>query len=156
MQQELEQQYGIEAACRALDLSEAGQAAALFEWCQAQPFAIQYLVNNAGYGLYGPVAQADPAAYENMLALDIVALTALTTHFAREMVQRRQGRILNIGSLAGFQPVPQPAASRRRQELRHALHRSPARRAARYGRERHGAQPQRDQNGFFSCVSGRT
>ncbi len=110
VQQELEQQYGIEAAYRALDLSEAGQATALFEWCQAQPFAIQYLVNNAGYGIYGPVAQADPAGYENMLALDIVALTTLTTRFAREMVARRQGRILNIGSLAGFQPVPQLAA----------------------------------------------
>ena len=110
VQQELAGQFGVEVAYRALDLSEAGQATALYEWCQAQPYPIQYLVNNAGYGLYGPVAQANPADYENMLALDVTALTTLTTRYAQQMVARGQGRILNVGSLAAFQPVPQLAA----------------------------------------------
>ena len=109
VQRELTQQFGIEVAYQVCDLSEAGQATGLHAWCQAQPFHIQYLVNNAGYGTYGPVAQADPAGYENMLALNVTALTLLTTHFAQDMVQRRQGRILNVGSLAAFQPVPQLA-----------------------------------------------
>ncbi|GAB3638647.1 SDR family oxidoreductase [Hymenobacter arcticus] len=110
VQHELEHTYGIEVAYQALDLSGAGQATALYAWCQQQPFPIQYLVNNAGYGDYGPVAQADPAVYENMVALNVTALTTLTTHFAPHMVARRQGRILNVGSLAAFQPVPQLAA----------------------------------------------
>ncbi len=110
VQAELEASFGIQVAYQALDLAQAGQAKALCDWCQAQPFDIQYLVNNAGYGTYGPVAQADPAVYENMLGLDVTALTLLTTYFIRQMVARRKGRILNIGSLAAFQPVPQLAA----------------------------------------------
>lgn len=110
VQRELESQYGIEVAYRALDLAQADQATALYDWCQAQPFHIQFLVNNAGYGDYAPVVQADPAVYENMLSLNIIALTTLTTRFVQDMVKRGQGRILNIGSLAAFQPVPQLAA----------------------------------------------
>lgn len=107
---DFEQQYGIQVAYRALDLSQPGQAHMLYDWCQAQPFQINYLVNNAGYGDYKPVAQADPGMYENMLALNVVALTTLTTLFVKDMVQRRQGRVLNVGSLAAFQPVPLMAA----------------------------------------------
>ena len=110
IQQDFEQQYGIQVAYRVLDLSQPGQATALYDWCRAQPFQVDYLVNNAGYGDYRPVAEADPAVYENMLALNVGALTTLTTLFVKDMVQRRQGRILNVGSLAAFQPVPQLAA----------------------------------------------
>jgi len=74
----------------------------LYDWCQAQPFQVNYLVNNVGYGDYKPVAQADPGVYENMLALNVVALTTLTTLFVKDMVQRRQGRVLNVGSLAAL------------------------------------------------------
>jgi len=109
-QQELQQQYGIEVAYQALDLSQPGQATALYDWCQAQPFQIDFLVNNAGYGDYAPIAQADPALYENMLALNVTALTTLTTLFVKDMVRRGKGRILNVGSLAAFQPVPMMAA----------------------------------------------
>ena len=101
-QQELASQYGIEVAYYAGDLSAVGQATALYDWCQAQPYAIQYLVNNAGYGDYAAVAQADPAVYENMLTLNVTALTLLTTLFVRDMVRRHQGRILNVGSLAAY------------------------------------------------------
>lgn len=110
VQHELEHAYGIAVAYQALDLSEPGQATALYEWCQRQDFPIHYLVNNAGYGDYGPVVQANAVVYENMLALNVTALTTLTTHFAQQMVARGQGHILNVGSLAAFQPVPQLAA----------------------------------------------
>lgn len=109
IQQEFEQHYGIQVAYRALDLSEPGAAAALHEWCRAQGLAVDYLVNSAGYGDYGLVAQADPARYQNLLQLNVVALTTLTTLFVKDMVAHRRGRILNIGSLAAFQPVPQLA-----------------------------------------------
>ena len=110
IQQEFEQQYGIQVAYRALDLSEPDHAHALYDWCQAQSFQIEYLINNAGYGDYKPVAEADPAVYENMLALNVTTLTTLTTLFVKDMVRRGRGRILNVGSLAAFQPVPQMAA----------------------------------------------
>lgn len=56
------------------------------------------------------MAQADPARYENMLALNVTALATLTTHFAPQLMARRQGRMLNVGSRAAFQPVLQLAA----------------------------------------------
>ena len=102
IQQEFERQYGIQVAYRALDLSQPGSAAALHGWCRGQPFQVDYLVNNAGYGDYRPVAAADPAVYENMLALNVGALTTLTTRFVHDMVARGQGRILNVGSLAAY------------------------------------------------------
>lgn len=109
IQQEFEQQYGIQVAYLALDLSAPGAATTLHTWCQAQGLTVDYLVNNAGYGDYGLVAHADPARYENLLQLNVVTLTTLTTLFVQDMVARRRGRILNIGSLAAFQPVPQLA-----------------------------------------------
>ncbi len=109
IQQEFEQQYGIQVAYLALDLAGPGAATTLYNWCHAQGLTVDCLVNNAGYGDYGQVAQADPARYENLLQLNVVALTTLTTLFVKDMVARRRGRILNIGSLAAFQPVPQLA-----------------------------------------------
>ncbi|GGF15480.1 SDR family NAD(P)-dependent oxidoreductase [Hymenobacter cavernae] len=106
LKQDFEQQYQVEVVCLDLDLSILGQAQALYDACKAQNLQIDYLVNNAGYGAYGPVQQADPAGYENMLSLNIITLTTLTTLFVKEMVQRRFGRILNVGSLAAFQSLP--------------------------------------------------
>jgi len=106
---ELEQRYGIQVTPLVADLSEPGQAAAIYAQCQAQGLVLDYLVNNAGYGTYGPVAQETAATYENLLTLDVLALTTLTTLVVRDMVARGRGRILNVGSTSAFQPVPQMA-----------------------------------------------
>jgi len=66
-------------------------------------------VNNAGYGSYKDVAQEDASVYEDMLALNVVALPTLSTLVARKMVARRRGRILNVGSTSAYQPVPHMA-----------------------------------------------
>ena len=106
---DFEQQYGIRVTCLEADLAAPGQAAAVYQHCQAQQLTLDYLVNNAGYGSFKDVAQEDAALYENMLSLNILALTTLTTLVARDMVARRAGRILNVGSTSAFQPVPHMA-----------------------------------------------
>jgi len=110
IKQALEQQHGITVTCIALDLSIPGKAHELYTECQARSLQIDYLVNNAGYGAYGKVAEAEAATYENMLSLNIVTLTSLSTLFVQDMVKRRFGRILNVGSLAAFQSLPNLAA----------------------------------------------
>jgi len=110
IKQDFEQQYQIKVVCIELDLSIIGKAQELYEACKIQNLQIDYLVNNAGYGAYGKVTDADAAMYENMLSLNIITLTSLSTLFAKDMVQRRFGRILNIGSLAAFQSLPNLAA----------------------------------------------
>lgn len=106
---DLEWQYGIQVTYLAVDLATPGQAAAVYQHCQDQQVPLDYLVNNAGYGSYKDVAQEDAGVYEDMLALNVVALTTLSTLVAREMVARRQGRILNVGSTSAYQPVPHMA-----------------------------------------------
>ncbi len=70
---------------------------------------LDYLVNNAGFGAYKDVTQEDVTTYESMLTLNVLALTILSTLAAKDMVRRRAGRILNVGSTSAFQPVPHMA-----------------------------------------------
>lgn len=103
---DFERQYGIHVTCLAADLSQAGQARAVYEQCQAQGLAFDYVVNNAGYGAYKDVVHEQVQTYEGMLTLNVLPLTTLSTLAAQDMVRRRRGRILNVGSTSAFQPVP--------------------------------------------------
>jgi short-subunit dehydrogenase len=71
---------------------------------------VEVLVNNAGFGLYGPFVSADATATLEMLQLNIVALTHLSRLLLPGMVQRGRGKILNVASMASFFPGPLMAA----------------------------------------------
>ncbi|TVR51932.1 MAG: SDR family oxidoreductase [Spirochaetaceae bacterium] len=71
---------------------------------------VDILVNNAGFGLHGRVAEADPERLSAMIELNVNALTRLTRAVLPGMIERRQGRILQIASVAAFQPGPLMAA----------------------------------------------
>ena len=106
---DFERQYAIRVDCVAVDLSAPDAPDQLYQFCQTNQLTVDYLVNNAGYGDYGKLVGAKPDLYPNMLALNVLSLTKLTYLFVRDMVGRGFGRVLNIGSLAAFQPVPQMA-----------------------------------------------
>ena len=67
---------------------------------------MEILVNNAGFGDYGPFVEANLATTLQMLQLNIVTLTHLTRLFLPGLVQRNAGGILNVASTAAFQPGP--------------------------------------------------
>ena len=67
---------------------------------------VDALVNNAGFGMLGPFADADEQRQLDMLQVNIVALTHLTRLFLPAMVKRGSGSILNVASTAAFQPGP--------------------------------------------------
>jgi uncharacterized protein len=67
---------------------------------------IDILVNNAGFGISGPFVEIDLSREIEMIQLNVVSVVILTKLFAREMAQRRQGKILNVASTAAFQPGP--------------------------------------------------
>jgi hypothetical protein len=71
---------------------------------------VGFLVNNAGFGTTGPFAELDLERELEMVQVNIVALVTLTRRFLPDMIARKRGRILNIGSTAGFQPGPFMAA----------------------------------------------
>lgn len=106
---DFEVQYGIRVSCLAADLAAPGQATAVYRQCQEQGIELDYLVNNAGFGSYKNVVEEKPDLYENMLTLNVLAVTTLTALVSRDMVRHRRGRILNVGSTSAFQPVPRMA-----------------------------------------------
>lgn len=104
------QKFSVSVEVFAMDLSVLGQAEVLYQRCKTQNLVVNCLVNNAGYGDYGLFDVKKVAVYKNMLQLNIVALTELTAYFVEDMKQRGAGRIMNVGSIAAFQPSPNLAA----------------------------------------------
>lgn len=91
------------------DLAESGAAAALKAQLETLGRHVDVLINNAGIGLHGRVAEQDPAENAAMIQLNCVALVELTGLLLPAMVRARRGLIINVGSTAGFQPVPSMA-----------------------------------------------
>ncbi|MBV8848577.1 MAG: SDR family oxidoreductase [Methylobacteriaceae bacterium] len=88
-----------------LDLAAANAPDALAQALRDAGAEPQILVNNAGFGLQGQVAELDPAEQLKMIDLNVRALTALTLKFLPELIAAR-GRILNVASVAAFLPGP--------------------------------------------------
>jgi short-subunit dehydrogenase len=91
------------------DLARAGAAKTLFDEVERRGLPVDTLVNNAGFGFYGPFENEDPAHLSEMLQVNVVALTELTRLFAPSLLARR-GAILNIASTVAFQPSPYMSA----------------------------------------------
>jgi short-subunit dehydrogenase len=83
-----------------------GAAARLAGRVQATGRTIDVLVNNAGFGLAGPFHQGSLTDLSGIIAVNVTALTELSRELLPGMVERRQGKILNVASLAAFQPGP--------------------------------------------------
>jgi len=67
---------------------------------------IDVLINNAGFGLFGSFADTDWKRESDMLHVHIMTTTHLTKLILEGMVKRGSGKILNMSSLAAFQPGP--------------------------------------------------
>ncbi|GAB3965096.1 SDR family oxidoreductase [Spirosoma terrae] len=98
--------YSIKTDFLALDLAQAGAALRVVEWLQGKKYAIQMLVNNAGYGLSGPFVKNSLAEHLDMMQLNMTALVELTYLFLPQLQQQSKAYILNIGSSAAYQAVP--------------------------------------------------
>ena len=88
------------------DLSLPDAAAEVHAELKAKKIAVDYLLNNAGFGDYGMFYETDWAKELQMINLNITALTQLTKLFLQDMIAKGGGRILNVASTAAFQPGP--------------------------------------------------
>ena len=104
--EEIHKQYGVSVTPVAVDLSHPDGPAQLFAAVQALKQPVEILINNAGFGIYGPFAQSSPEKTQALLRLNIAALTHLTHLFLPEMLQQNRGRILQVASTAAYQPGP--------------------------------------------------
>jgi uncharacterized protein len=103
---ELRQVYGIRVTVIAADLTDPKATLPLHEEVVRAGIEVEFLVNNAGFGTSGAFAELDLARELDLIELNVKALTHLTGLLLPAMLARRSGRILNVGSLAGFVPGP--------------------------------------------------
>jgi uncharacterized protein len=88
------------------DLADPDAPAALLAEVAAAGLTVDLLINNAGYGLRGAVAELDAGEQLGIVDVNCRALVALARGVLPEMIARRSGGILNIASTAAFQPGP--------------------------------------------------
>ena len=103
---QLEEQQGNRVHVIPADLAHPQAPARLFAEIESRGLRVDALVNNAGFGAYGAFADANAQTQLEMIQVNITALTHLTRLALTGMLQRRQGRIMNVASTAGFQPGP--------------------------------------------------
>jgi len=103
---ELEKRRGISVRAIPKDLANPNAPDEIYSELEEAGVQIDVLVNNAGYALFGPLAEEDKQKIIDMLQVNIMALTNLTRLFLPGMVERKQGRVLNLGSTAAFVPGP--------------------------------------------------
>jgi len=103
---ELESKFNISVYNIVKDLSVKGAAKEVYDEVKKQDIKIDYLINNAGFGDFGLFAGSKWEKQEDMINLNITALAHLTWLFLPEMISRGEGKILNVSSLAAFQPGP--------------------------------------------------
>jgi short-subunit dehydrogenase/uncharacterized protein YndB with AHSA1/START domain len=89
------------------DLSTRSGVSALLDHIGDRP--IEVLVNNAGFGSYGPFAESHADREADEVAVDVSAVIALARAFLPGMLARRSGGILNVASTIAFQPAPYQA-----------------------------------------------
>jgi short-subunit dehydrogenase len=97
---------GVEAHVEPIDLSRRGAPRKLARSLDSKGVAVDILVNCAGVLEHGRFSELPDTSHQALIDLNISALTAMVSHFLPAMVARGSGRILNVASIAAFQPVP--------------------------------------------------
>lgn len=88
------------------DLTETDAPTRIFAETEKHGFEIEWLINNAGFGSMGDFAELPLDKELKMIDLNIKSLVALTHLYLAGMRARKGGKIINVSSTAGFQPVP--------------------------------------------------
>lgn len=96
---------GIEVDVVSADLTRPDDLARVEARVADDP-TLDLLVNNAGFGTYGPFVELDPAREEEEIRLNVLALVRLTRAALPGMIARGSGAIVNVSSMAGLSPCP--------------------------------------------------
>ena len=103
---ELMLKHQITAHYVATDLTAYGAHEELFKETERFGFEIEWLINNAGFGAMGDFAGLEITRAMDMISLNVSALVSLTHLYLPGMRKRGSGKIINVSSAAGFQPIP--------------------------------------------------
>ncbi|RYE31210.1 MAG: SDR family oxidoreductase [Sphingobacteriaceae bacterium] len=102
-------QSGVEVITISKDLSNVEAPLEVYNEIKSKGIQIDVLVNDAGQGQYGLFSETDIERELEIIRLNIGATIALTKPFLKEMIARKDGKILNLSSIAGKTPGPYQA-----------------------------------------------
>lgn len=97
---------GIRTEIVAADLTQPDAPDKIFGFTKEKGIAVEVLINNAGFGQYGELAQVETQRLLDMVQVNCTAVVHLTRLYLPDMILRRQGDILILASTASFQAVP--------------------------------------------------
>lgn len=103
---QLKSRFNVNAIALPTDLTLPGAPASLAGTLEGLGIEPGIVVNDAGFGAFGPMIRMDRANCRRMIDLNVQALTELSLIYAKTMADRGAGRILNIASTAAFQTCP--------------------------------------------------
>jgi len=102
----LAKEHGVKVWVQTADLAKPGAAKALAAALKRKRIDIDVLVNNAGVLQQGAFTAIPAMRHQEIIDLNVSGLTAMLAQFLPPMVKRGHGRVLNVASIAAFQPVP--------------------------------------------------
>jgi len=102
----LTQAHGTPVTVLPADLSLPGAAATVAAALKRKHIEVEVLVNNAGVLEQGAFCDIPAQRHAELIALNVAGLTAMLAAFLPGMRERGWGRVLNVASIAAFQPVP--------------------------------------------------
>lgn len=103
---ELSAAHGVKVHVLAADLMDPAAPRAILDEVERLGLEVGFLVNNAGFGSNGSFWELDADRERGMVEVNVTSLVVLTRALLPAMVKRGSGRVLNVGSMAGFQPGP--------------------------------------------------
>jgi short-subunit dehydrogenase len=106
LKRQLQDTHKVTVHVLVADLSKPETALKLYETTESHGWAVDTLVNNAGFGALGPFVTSSWKRYAEMIQVNITSLTELTRLYLPLMVANKSGKILNISSTAAFQAGP--------------------------------------------------
>lgn len=102
----LAKEEGAEVIVIPADLTDCKAPRRIYEEVKQKKIPLHGLVNNAGFGVRGKFVEAELDRYLAMIDLNVRALIELTHLFLSQMIERKQGFIINLSSTASFHPLP--------------------------------------------------
>jgi len=106
---EFEKKYKISVETIQVDLSVDKACEKIIKTVEEKKLIVDNLINNAGIGSFGFFNESEDGFEEELININIIALTNLTKYFFKKMIERKNGGILNVASTAAFIGGPKMA-----------------------------------------------